>query len=174
MRRYQTRTIPATIRQKNDPTAKFRLKGHQLTAEDFEIVSEHGEEYLTECYCDFCGQHASWIDSEWDASSLVNIALEQCISDDRASFSDVADVFFGEWTPEICERCIRNILAPYLQSLRLCTPAPVPPETTSEDIGVVSESEALVARAHLAQGPLIGEEDEESMPLAPLVDAEPF
>jgi hypothetical protein len=120
MRIYATKTVPASIRQKNDVVMKYGKPSRPLTADDFEIVPEHEEEQLVEVRCELCGIAADYFDpstieGEDCESSLISIQL--FTGNMRNDCTEVTDQFLKEYWYEVCEACMNNTIVPTLMCL---------------------------------------------------------
>jgi hypothetical protein len=171
VRIYQTKTIPAYIRQKEGSKLPYGTKTRQLTVDDFEIVPEHEEQQLMECQCEICGAVADkfhWESGIQGNSTLLAIEIETY--DARHGSETRTEDFLGKGWYEVCELCMRSKIVPYLQTLRRQPPVPILPE-------IPATSEHEITRSISQQ--LIGLEEELGTPevLEPLEemrDGDPF
>jgi hypothetical protein len=120
MRIYGTKTVPASIRQKNDVGLKYGKPARPLTADDFEIVPEHEEEQLIEVRCELCGIAAEYVDprtieGEDCESSLISIQLWTARSDNDCR--EVTGEFLKDYWYEVCEACMKDTIVPTLMCL---------------------------------------------------------
>ena len=177
MRKYGTKTIPATNRQKNDVGTKYGKPIRPLTAEDFETIPEHQEERLLEICCEICGTPGEFYDDDITNgepfSSLVNIQFFRGTGVE--SYDDCTKEFLEDDWYEVCSSCMRNTIAPYLKSLRnIHTQSDTSPQP-EEEPAVVSAMEDSWRFNGRPQEKLIGREDEIlSTALPPISADEPF
>jgi hypothetical protein len=172
MRIYGTKYVEAYIRQKHSVEMKYGKPVRPLTADDFEIVPAHEEEQLIEVRCNLCGVMAEHI---WDEDHTSLVSLEVLKGSARGYDNYNAD-FLGEDWYEVCEDCMRNTIAPYLQSLQRIRPPEPRAETPEDESAVLPDHEVTAHRQRMANGPLIGEDDGvvSALHVPPISEDEPF